>query len=162
MGLADEEGHPHNGYIDFLENRLDASTGTMRGRAVFENKEGRFTPGLFARVRLVGSARYRATLVNDRAIGTDQGQKFVLVVDDGNTATYRVVRLGPLIDGLRVVRDGLEPGETIVVNGMQRVRPGLVITPQNVAMETLKPEGKAQAQRAALRGAGDAAARRAQ
>jgi RND family efflux transporter MFP subunit len=163
MGLANEEGHPHRGYIDFVENRLDASTGTIRGRAVFENKDGRFTPGLFARVRLIGSARYRATLVNDRAIGTDQGQKFVLVVDGGNAAQYRVIRLGPLIDGLRVVRDGIKPGETIVVNGMQRVQPGLIVTPQKVAMETLKPEmDDAGAPQTALHGVGGTSGRSAQ
>jgi RND family efflux transporter MFP subunit len=163
MGLASEEGSPHKGYIDFLENRLDASTGTMRGRAVFENKDGRFTPGLFARVRLVGSAPYRATLINDRAVGTDQGQKFVLVVDDKSAAQYRVIKLGPLIDGLRVVREGVKPGETIVVNGIQRVQPGMIVTPQKVAMETLKPEGnEAQAPRTALRDVGSAKERSAQ
>lgn len=161
MGLANEEGHPHKGYIDFVENRLDASTGTMRARAVFENKDRRFTPGLFARVRLVGSARYRATLVNDRAIGTDQGQKFVLVVDEKNATQYRVVRLGPLIDGLRVVRDGVKLGETIVVNGMQRVRPGLIVAPQKVDMVTLKPENdETRAPTTALRDVGGAKGRR--
>jgi RND family efflux transporter MFP subunit len=163
MGLANEEGCPHKGYIDFIENRLDASTGTMRGRAVFENKDGRFTPGLFARVRLVGSAPYRATLINDRAVGTDQGQKFVLVVDDKSAAQYRVIKLGPLIDGLRVVREGVKPGETIVVNGIQRVQPGMIVTPQKVAMETLKPEkDDAQAPKTAMRDVGGAKPRSAQ
>ncbi len=152
MGLANEEGYPNKGYVDFVENRLDASTGTMRGRAVFENKDGRFTPGLFARVRLVGSAPYRATLINDRAVGTDQGQKFVLVVDDKSAAQYRVIKLGPLIDGLRVVREGLKAGETIVVNGIQRVQPGMIVTAHKVSMETLQPEGnEAQASKTAPR-----------
>lgn len=134
MGLANEEGFPHTGYVDFVDNRLDPRTGTMRGRAVFDNKEQRFTPGLFAKLKLVGSGTYKAILINDRAVGTDQSKKFVLVVDKDNKATYRPVKLGPIVDGLRVVKEGLQPGESIVVNGLQRVRPGMVVSPQKTAM----------------------------
>jgi RND family efflux transporter MFP subunit len=135
IGLADEQGHPHQGTIDFIDNRLDPRTGTIRARAVFANKERRFTPGLFARVKLVGSGRYRALLINDRAIGTDQSQKFVLVVGEDGKTQYRPVKLGPLVDGLRVVREGLKAGEVIVVNGLQRVRPGMPVKPNKVPMQ---------------------------
>jgi RND family efflux transporter MFP subunit len=140
MGLANEEGFPHAGYVDFVDNRLDPKTGTMRGRAVFDNKEERFTPGLFAKLKLIGSGKYNAILINDRAVGTDQSKKFVLVVDKENRATYRPIKLGPLVDGLRVVKEGLQPGETIIVNGLQRVRPGMPVTPQKTAMAPEKGE----------------------
>lgn len=134
LGLSSEEGHPHQGYVDFVDNALNPETGTIRARAVFDNKERTFTPGLFARLKLVGSGTYKATLVNDKAIGTDQSKKFVLVVGADSKALYREVKLGPMIDGLRVVRQGLSGGETIVVNGLQRVRPGDAVTPQIVSM----------------------------
>jgi RND family efflux transporter MFP subunit len=129
MGLANEEGHPHRGVMDFVDNRLDPATGTIRARAVFPNRDRRLTPGLFARLRLEGSRAYTAVLVQDAAIGTDQDRKFVLVVGADGTAQYRGVTLGPLVDGLRVVRTGLKPGERIVINGLQRVRPGSKVTP---------------------------------
>jgi len=135
IGLSNEEGHPHEGYIDFIDNRIDARSGTIRARGVFSNKDRKFTPGLFARVKLVGSGRYRAVLVNDRAIGTDQDRKFVLVVGADGTTQYRAVKLGPIVDGLRVVREGLKSGEVIVVNGLQRVRPGMQVKPNKVPME---------------------------
>jgi len=138
IGLTNEEGHPHEGYIDFIDNRLDPRTGTIRARGVFSNKDRLFTPGLFARVKLVGSGRYRAVLVNDRAIGTDQDRKFVLVVDAGGNTQYRAVKLGPIVDGLRIVREGLKAGEVIVVNGLQRVRPGMPVKPNKVPMETAR------------------------
>jgi RND family efflux transporter MFP subunit len=134
LGLSSEEGHPHQGYVDFVDNALNPQTGTIRARAVFDNKDRLFTPGLFARLKLVGSGTYRAMLVNDRAIGTDQSKKFVLVVGADNKALYREVKLGPVIDGLRVVKQGLNRGEMIVVNGLQRVRPGDAVTPQTVSM----------------------------
>ncbi len=140
MGLANDDSFPYTGYVDFVDNRLDPKTGTMRGRAVFDNKDGRFTPGLFAKLKLIGSGTYKAILINDRAVGTDQSKKFVLVIDKDNKATYRPVRLGPLVDGLRVIKEGLQPGETIVVSGLQRVRPGMVVNPQKVAMLTDKAE----------------------
>lgn len=135
MGLANEEGFPHQGHMVFVDNQLNPQTGTIRGRAIFDNSDGRFTPGLFARIKLMGSGRYHAVLVNDRAIGTDQDQKFVLVVGADNTLAYRPVKVGRVVQGLRVVLDGLEPGETIVVNGMQRVRPGMAVSPQRVAID---------------------------
>jgi membrane fusion protein, multidrug efflux system len=129
MGLANEEGHPHRGQMDFVDNRLDPATGTIRARAVFPNPDRRLTPGLFARLRLEGSRAYTAVLVRDEAIGTDQDRKFVLVVAADGTAQYRGVTLGPIVDGLRVVRTGLQPGERIVINGLQRVRPGSKVQP---------------------------------
>jgi RND family efflux transporter MFP subunit len=129
VGLADETGFPHEGQMDFVDNQLDVRTGTIRARAVLNNKDGRFTPGLFARVQLLGSAEYDAVLVDDRAIGTDQSQRFVLVLGADNKLLYRPVQLGRNIDGLRVIRKGLNPGEQIVVSGLQRVRPGMQIKP---------------------------------
>jgi len=127
VALANEETATHEGYVDFVDNALNPQTGTIRARAVLANKDGAFTPGLFARVQLVGSADYDAILIEDRAIGTDQNQKFVLVVGPDNKTEYRKVVLGRKIDGLRVVREGLKPGDVIVVNGLQRIRPGIVV-----------------------------------
>ncbi|HEU0055249.1 MAG TPA: efflux RND transporter periplasmic adaptor subunit [Longimicrobium sp.] len=143
MGLADEEGHPRRGTLDFVDNRLDPATGTIRARAVFPNPDRRLTPGLFARLRLEGSHRYTATLVRDAAVGTDQDRKFVLVLGADGTAQYRGVTLGPVVDGLRVVRSGLQPGEKIVVNGLQRVRPGGKVTATEAPME--EKDGKVAA-----------------
>lgn len=135
MALASDEGYPREGRLDFLDNRLDPASGTIRGRAVFPNPDGALTPGLFVRLRVAGRGTTRARLVQDRAIGTDLDKKFVLVVGVDNAIHYRAVSLGPLVDGLRIVRAGLEPGEQIVVNGLQRVRPGMTIEPQRVAMD---------------------------
>lgn len=139
LGLSNEDGFPHQGYVDFVDNELNPQTGTIRARAVFDNKERKFTPGLFGRLKLVGSGVYKASLINDRAVGTDQSKKFVLVVGNDNKAVYREVKLGPLIDGLRVVKQGLKGGELIVVNGLQRVKPGDAVTPQPVDMLEAKP-----------------------
>ncbi len=136
MGLANESGFPHQGYMDFVDNRLDPATGTIRARAVFENKDRLFTPGLFARLKLAGSGSYKALLIDDKAVGTDQSKKFVLVVSAEKKANRRQVKLGPMVDGLRVIREGLKPGELIVVNGLQRVMfPDQPVTPQVVSME---------------------------
>jgi len=135
LGLGNEEGYPHQGYMDFVDNKLDPATGTIRARAVFDNKERLFTPGLFARLKLIGSGKFKAVLINDRAVGTDQNQKFVLVLGAQNKVDYRPVKVGRLVDGLCVVKEGLKPGELIVVNGLQRVRPGMPVTPQTVPME---------------------------
>jgi len=135
MGLANENGYPHHGAMVFVDNQVDPRTGTIRARASFENKDGFLTPGLFARVKLLGHNSYRAVLVDDRAIGTDQSQKFVYVIDAQNKVTYRPVTVGRLNDGLRIVEKGLQPGETVVVNGLQRVRPGVVVAPERVAMD---------------------------
>jgi RND family efflux transporter MFP subunit len=136
MGLTSEQGYPHEGAMDFVDNRVDPDTGTIRARAVFRNTDRFLTPGLFVRIQLLGSGKYRAILINDRAVQTDQDRKFVLVVGGGNTLEYRNVTLGPIVGGLRVVRDGLEPGETIVVNGLQRVRAGATVAPSVVPMES--------------------------
>lgn len=134
MGLGNEQGFPHQGYIDFVDNQLNAAAGTIRLRAVFDNREHRFTPGLFARIRLMGSGKYPAKLVLDRAIGTDQDKKFVLVLKPDSTVEYRAVQLGRLLDDLRVISSGVEPGERIVINGMQRARPGSKVTPTMAEM----------------------------
>jgi RND family efflux transporter MFP subunit len=134
VGLADESGYPHQGALVFLDNALDPATGTIHSRALLDNHERLFTPGLFARIRLLGSAQHDAVLVNDSAIGTDQTVRYVLVVGAGNKVEYRPVQLGPVIDGLRVVQSGLTAGETVVVNGLQRVRPGAQVQPHHVAM----------------------------
>ena len=136
VGLANEEGFPHEGKLEFVDNQLDTQTGSVRMRAVFDNNDGVLVPGLFARVQLGGgNVTKNAVLINDRAVGTDQNRKFVFVVGAGNKAEYRAVTLGPTVDGLRVVKEGLKPGEKIVVNGLQRVRPGAPIAPQMVAMD---------------------------
>jgi multidrug efflux system membrane fusion protein len=135
LGLANENGgFPHRGYVDFLDNQLDSRSGTIRTRAVFSNRDRLFTPGLFARLKLVGSGRYRATLILDRAIGTDQDKKFVLIVKPDSTVDYRPIQIGRLVDGLRIVTGGLVPGDRIVINGLQRVRPGMKVTPTITAM----------------------------
>jgi multidrug efflux system membrane fusion protein len=134
LGLSDEQGHPHLGHMDFIDNKVDPRTGTIRGRAVFDNRDGLFTPGLYARLKLVGSATYDAVLIKDVAVGTDLGKKFVLVLGDDGKVNYRSVDLGPKLEGLRIVRSGLNQGETIVVNGLQRVRPGSAVQPQDVPM----------------------------
>jgi multidrug efflux system membrane fusion protein len=141
VGLADESDTPHEGKMVFIDNALDPQTGTIRARALLDNAERRFTPGLFARVKLVGSAKYDALLVNDSAIGTDQNVRYVFALDKDNKARYRPVKLGPLADGLRVVREGLAVGDTVIVNGLQRVRPGVQVAPERVAMGEKKAGG---------------------
>ncbi|HSY29973.1 MAG TPA: efflux RND transporter periplasmic adaptor subunit, partial [Burkholderiaceae bacterium] len=139
IGLANESGFPHEGKLEFVDNQLDPQTGSVRMRATFTNADNALVPGLFARVQLDGGnggkELTKALLINDRAVGTDQNYKFVFVVDADNKAEYRRVTLGPAMDGLRVVRDGLKSGEKIVVNGLQRVHPGAPLTPQIVAMD---------------------------
>ena len=143
VGLANEGGYPHQGVMVFVDNELDPTTGTIRGRAKLDNHDRAFTPGLFARVKLMGSNQYNALLINDSSVGTDQTVRYVLVVGADNKVQYRPVKLGPIIDGLRVVTDGLTAGETIVVSGLQRVRPGSPVTPARVAMgERQRGEGK--------------------
>jgi RND family efflux transporter MFP subunit len=135
MGLANEDGYPHRGSMIFVDNQVDPRTGTIRARATFQNQDGYLTPGLFARVKLLGHNSYHAVLVDERAIGTDQSQKFVYVVDAQNKVAYRPVKVGRLDNGLRIVQQGLQPGETVIVNGMQRVHPGVVVAPERVAMD---------------------------
>jgi len=134
VGLVNETDYPHRGTLVFTNNELDAATGTIRARARLANPDHRFTPGMFARVKVPASVPHAAVLINDTAVSTDQSVKYVLVVDRDNKVQYRAVTLGPLADGLRVVRQGLSPGETIVVDGLQHVRPGMVVNPERVAM----------------------------
>jgi len=140
LQLADEEGFPHIGYIESFDNRLDPQTGSILLRAVFPNSESRIVPGLFARIRVPSSEKYAALLIEERAIGTDQAQKFVLTLTETNTVAYRPVTLGPAVQDKRIVRAGLEAGEQIVVNGLQRVRPGMPVTPQESVVSTDSPE----------------------
>jgi multidrug efflux system membrane fusion protein len=129
LELAGETGFPHKGLLDFVDNRVDPATGTLRVRGVFANPDRILQPGFFARVRVPGSAKYSALLIPDLAVGADQGQKFVYAVDDQNTVQYKIVDLGPMIDGLRVVRQGLQSNDWIIVNGLMSVRPGAKVNP---------------------------------
>jgi RND family efflux transporter MFP subunit len=138
MGTSDEEGFPHEGTINFVDNQLDPGTGTLRVRAVVPNpdKTKLLSPGQFARVRIPIGDPHMATVVSERALGTDQGQKFVYVVSDKNEVEYRRVRVGSLTDGLREIVGGLRPDEKVVVNGLQRVRPGAKVEAKLVPMPT--------------------------
>lgn len=135
LGLSNDEGFPHEGVIDFANNQVDPSTGTIQVRGRFDNSKRPFKPGLFARVRVPVSDAYEALLVSDATLLTDQGQKFVLVIDSQNVVEKRFVKPGPLQDdGLRVIANGLKAGESVVVNGLQRARPGKPVTPQRGEM----------------------------
>lgn len=139
VGLADEDGYPHEGVMQFVDNEVDSNTGTIRARAVLENKDGLFTPGLFARVRLLASGKQNVMLINDRAVMTDQDRKFVYVLGPENKALRKDVKLGPQVEGLRVVTDGLAANDTVLVNGLQKVFfPGMPVQPNPVPMD--KPE----------------------
>lgn len=127
LQLSDEEGYPRTGYIESADNRLNPATGSLAIRLVFPNTDKALVPGLFARVRIPVSAPEPSLLVSERAIGTDQSQKFVLAVDASHTVAYRPVKLGSSLQGKRVVREGLQPGDRIIVNGLQRVRPGMTV-----------------------------------
>jgi len=132
LQLGDEPEFPHRGYIESFDNQLDPNTGSILLRAVFSNDDGRIVPGLFARIRVPLSARHSALLVSEKAIGTDQAEKYVLALTPTNTVAYQSVVLGPTIDGMRIIRSGLKAGEAIVVNGMQRVRPGMPVKAESV------------------------------
>ena len=134
MGLANEEGYPHEGTIDFVDNQVNPKTGTLRLRGVFANKDERLSPGYFARVRVPIGYPHKALLINDRAVDTDQGQKIVYVVDQDNKVVTRPVRLGSLHDGLRAVEDGLKSGERVIVTGLQQIRPGMTVEPKVIDM----------------------------
>jgi multidrug efflux system membrane fusion protein len=143
VALADENDFPHRGTIDFVDNQIDPSTGTIHVRAVLPNPNRLLSPGLFARVRVpVGETR-PGVLVTDRAIATDQDRKYVLVVNEQNVVEYRPVKLGPMQGGLRAVNEGLAPNEWVIVNGIQRVRPGVTVTPQKVSMRPGPPASAA-------------------
>lgn len=134
VALPDEEGFPHAGKLDFLDNRLDSGTGTLRARASIGNKDGLFSAGMFARIRIQGSAEYDAVMVPDAAIGTDQASRFIYVVGSDNVAKRKAVKLGPLIEGMRVIREGLGADDMVVVNGIQRVRAGQAVAPRHVPL----------------------------
>ncbi|MBJ2267123.1 efflux RND transporter periplasmic adaptor subunit [Pseudomonas sp. MF6772] len=150
LGLSNEDGNPHLGQMNFVDNQVNPATGTIRGRAVFDNSDGRFTPGLYARLKLVGSGTYSAVLITDEAVGTDLGKKFVLVMDGDNKSAYRAVELGPKIEGLRIVRSGLSKDDTIIVKGLQRVRPGSPVAPETIPMASQATLAALAQQRQAL------------
>lgn len=135
MGLADEEGYPHEGELNFEENQLDSSTGTLRVRAEFPNPDRLLSPGLFVRVRVEIGKPYRALLVPELALGADQGQKFIYVVDDKNVVSYRRVQVGKLYGQLRVITKGVSPGERVVINGLQRVHDGDTVKVEDPKLE---------------------------
>lgn len=139
MGTAATTETPYTGHLQLVDNQVDAKSGTVRVRAVFDNKDGSLMPGQFAKLRMGQVKNAQALLVNERAVGTDQNKKFVMVVGADNTATYREVTLGAHTKGLRIVTSGLKPQERVVVNGLQRIRPGALVAPQPVDME-LKAE----------------------
>ncbi|HCW3076950.1 TPA: efflux RND transporter periplasmic adaptor subunit [Enterobacter roggenkampii] len=135
IGLTGEEGYPHQGKVDFLDNQLTPSTGTIRMRALLDNSQRQFTPGLFARVRLPGSAEFKATLIDDKAVLTDQDRKYVYIVDKEGKAQRRDITPGRLADGLRIVRQGLNPGDKVIVEGLQKVfMSGMPVNAKTVAM----------------------------
>jgi multidrug efflux system membrane fusion protein len=144
LRLLDEKGFEHKGTIDFVDNVIDSGSGTIRGRAVFANASALFTPGMFGRILMPGSAEYEALLVPDVAIGTEQIRKFVYVVDAENTVRQKYIELGSLQGPLRVVRSGLEPDDRVVVNGLMRARPGVKVTPMTA--EQLKAAEQQQQQ----------------
>jgi RND family efflux transporter MFP subunit len=134
LGLANEDGYPHRGTINFVDNQVNPKTGTLRLRAVFPNQDEALAPGYFGRVRVPIGFPHPALLVSDRALDTDQGQKIVYVVDQDNQVGSRPVRLGALHDALREITDGVKPGERVIVNGLQQVRPGATVEPRLVDM----------------------------
>jgi multidrug efflux system membrane fusion protein len=144
IGLANETGFPHEGRLNFVDNRVDGANGTISARAVLSNPSGIFTPGLFARVRLLGGDRHAATMVRDQAIGTDQDRKFVLVLKGDNTVEYRPVTTGRVVDGLRTIESGLKPGERVVINGLMRIRPGMKVAATNAEMVAESPAPSAR------------------
>ena len=136
LGLATEEGFPHQGSINFVDNQVNAQTGTLRVRGVFPNKDETLTAGFFGRVRIPTGRAHRALLVSDRALDSDQGQKVLYVVNDRDEVVSRAVRVGALHDGLRAIEDGLKPGERVIVSGLLQVRPGVTVKPTLVPMPT--------------------------
>ena len=132
LGLPNEQGFPHEGFVEFVDNRVAPGTGTMRVRGQWKTWDPSLTPGFFVRVRVAASPSYKTILVPDEAIGTDQGQRYVLVVGADRKVQYRPVKLGTISDGLRVIHEGLRPGELVVVDGLMSAPPGSVVDPQPV------------------------------
>lgn len=133
VALPDEHGYPHEGRLDFLDNRLDQDTGTLRARAVLANASGLFSPGMFARVRVAGSSNYTALVLPEEAIGTDQTIKFVYTVAEDGTVSRANIKLGPVVEGGRIVREGIAAGDWVIVRGVQRARPGQKVAPTRLA-----------------------------
>jgi len=149
MGTAAQSDTPFTGRLQLVDNQVDARSGTVRVRAVFDNRDGALMPGQFARLRMGQARSARALLVSERAIGTDQSKKYVMVVDAESRAQYREVKLGSHVDGLRIVTEGLRAGDRVIVNGLQRVRPGAPVAPKAVPMDArleLQARGAAAAQ----------------
>jgi multidrug efflux system membrane fusion protein len=143
VGLANEQGYPHEGTVDFTDNQVDSATGTIRARAVLRNPDRIFTPGLFARVQLEGSSSVKAMLIDEKAVLTDQDRKYVYVLGPKNAATRKDVQLGRIVDGLRVVDSGLAPTDKVIVHGVQKVFfPGMPVSPKQIAMGAAAPELK--------------------
>jgi RND family efflux transporter MFP subunit len=136
LKLIDEKDFTHEGKVDFVDNTIDRSSGTIRGRAVFANADGKLTPGMFGRIQIAASAPAMALLVSDSAIGTEQVRKFVFAVNADGVANPKYVTLGPVVDGLRVISDGLDPNDQVIVNGVMRVRPGAKVSPQQATAAT--------------------------
>jgi RND family efflux transporter MFP subunit len=154
LGLANEDGYPHRGTVNFIDNQVNPRTGTQKVRGVFPNKDEAISPGYFARVRVPIGAPHKAVLVSDRVLDTDQGQKVVYVVGEDNKVSARPVRLGALHDGLREITDGLKPGERVIVDGLQQVRPGVTVEPTILDMpvsKTQKADGAASPAKAAAK-----------
>jgi RND family efflux transporter MFP subunit len=154
VGTADEQGFPHEGYMDFVDNQIDRGTGTIQGRALVPNPDGLLAPGLFVRLRLIGSGRYRALLVPDDAVQSDQAQKFVWVVDGDNRVRYREIKIGTLHDGLRVVSEGLTSEDRVVIQGVQRARPDIVVDPEEKTVAPPPNDGQPTGPAAAKAAAG--------
>ena len=139
VGIGDEEGFPRQGQMDFVDNQIDPSTGTVVARAELPNPDLTLSPGLFARLRLIGSGKFPAVLIPDEAITTDQSKKFIYVVDPDNRAQYRQISTGVVIDGLRVIRDGLTTDDWVITSGVQRAKPGQPVDPQRTKIPDEKP-----------------------
>ncbi|MBC8108022.1 MAG: efflux RND transporter periplasmic adaptor subunit [Anaerolineae bacterium] len=135
LGLSNETGFPHQGMVDFVDNRIDPATGTLRARGVFDNSDNYLLAGMFARVRIPGSGRYKTLLVPDAAVGTDQNQKFLLVAGPDDIVQYRLVKLGALFDGARAIEEGVTENDRVIINGRQRARQGTKVTPTEVAFD---------------------------
>lgn len=143
FGLMTDEGFPRTATLDFLGNGIDRSAGTIRARALVQNADGALAPGLFARIRLVTGERQQSILIDDQAVGNDQGKSFVLILAKGNKVDFRPVELGPIVDGLRVIKSGLQPSDTVIIKGL--VRPGMQVVPRKGPMQQSQGNGNPQA-----------------
>jgi len=153
LGLADEKGFPHEGTINFIDNQVDMPTGTLRLRGLFPNPDRILSPGLFVRIQVPIGNPHQSLLVSERALGSDQGKKFLYVLNDQDEVTRRDIEVGSLNDGLRVIQSGLKAGERVILSGLQRVRPGMKVNPKNIAMAAKDLPATAAAAPAASPGA---------